>query len=201
MSARRVLLATRNAGKLREMRRVTRDLDIEWVSTADFPDVPEPLEDGETFLENATKKALAYAEATGLAALADDSGIEVDALDGAPGVHSAYFAGLPRDDAANNLELVRRLREVPADRRTARYRCVMVFVDEGAVLHSTTGTLEGRIVTEPRGEGGFGYDPHFELLDRLQTTAELSADEKHAISHRGQALEAMHRWLRAHWPG
>lgn len=200
----KLLIATGNPSKLREMREVLSKAvgslrpHIEWVgleSLAAAP--PEPEETGSTFLENATLKAIYYSRATGMPALADDSGLEVDALGGAPGVASAYFderfADRPRAerDAANNARLISRISAVPPDRRTARYRCVLVLADGDRVLATAEGSLEGMIVTEPRGAGGFGYDPYFYLPTQGQTVAQLSADEKNAISHRGVALRRM----------
>ncbi|GJQ26172.1 MAG: non-canonical purine NTP pyrophosphatase [Phycisphaerae bacterium] len=200
----KLLIATGNPSKLREMREVLSKAvgslrpHLEWVgleSLASAP--PEPEETGSTFLENATLKAIYYSRATAMPALADDSGLEVDALGGAPGVASAYyderFADRPRAerDAANNARLISRISAIPPDRRTARYRCVLVLADGERVLATADGSLEGMIVTEPRGAGGFGYDPYFYLPAYGQTVAQLSADEKNAISHRGVALRRM----------
>jgi XTP/dITP diphosphohydrolase len=186
-----ILLATHNAGKMREIRRLAADRPWRWQSLDDFPGVPEAVEDADTFAENARRKALHYADATGLPTLADDSGLEVDCLGGAPGVHSARYAGGPCDDAANNRKLVAALAGVPLERRTARFRCAMAFARQGKVLAETHGVVEGAILDEPRGSNGFGYDPHFLLPELGKTTAELPPDEKNAISHRGQALRAM----------
>lgn len=186
-----ILLATHNAGKVREIRRVAEHRDWDWHGLDDFPDVPEAIEDADSFIENARKKALHYAAATGLLTLADDSGLEVDCLGGAPGVHSARYAGRAHDYAANNRKLVAAVAGVPLEQRTARFRCAIVLARAGTVLAETNGAVEGLIVDQPRGSGGFGYDPHFLLPDRGQTMAELSADEKNALSHRGQALRAM----------
>lgn len=190
-AARRILLATRSAGKLRELEQLTAGSAIKWVSLNAFPEVPEAVEDGATFAANAEKKARHYAAATGLPALADDSGLEVDALDGAPGVHSAYYAGLPRDDAANNRKLIAALSEVPPEQRTARFRCVMVYVADGKVIHRSEGAIEGLIIDAARGAHGFGYDPHFWVPAHGCTTAEMAPEQKNAVSHRGQALRAM----------
>jgi XTP/dITP diphosphohydrolase len=184
-----ILLATRSAGKIREIRQMAPQ--ITWRGLDEFAGVPEALEDGESFAENARKKALIYSARTGLPALADDSGLEVDALDGAPGIHSAYYAGQPRDDAANNRTLVAALCGVPPERRSARFRCVMVLARGQDVVAQTEGVIEGVIVDAPRGENGFGYDPHFFVPRLGKTTAELPPHEKNAISHRGQALRAM----------
>ncbi len=186
-----VLLATRNAGKLRELREIVAATPLVWHGLEEFPHVPEAEETGATFMENARLKALHYAAATGLATLADDSGLEVDVLDGAPGVYSARYAGLPRDDEANNRKLVAALRDVPLARRTARYHCAMAFAHAGQVVLETDGRFEGLIQDERRGTNGFGYDPYFLVPELGQTVAELPSEAKHARSHRGQALRAM----------
>ncbi len=186
-----LLLATHNAGKVREIRQLAAGRDWLWHSLDDFPDVPEAVEDADTFAGNARRKALHYAEATGLPTLADDSGLELDCLGGAPGVHSARFAGRPHDDAANNRKLVAALEGVPPEQRTARFRCAMVLARPGQVLAETHGAVEGRFIDEPRGANGFGYDPHFLVPSLGKTMAELPAQEKNALSHRGQALRAM----------
>lgn len=186
-----LLLATNSAGKIREIRQIAAAPGWQWHGLDEFPSVPEAIEDGRTFAENARKKALFYSAATGLSALADDSGLEVDAIGGLPGVDSAHYAGTPRDDAANNAKLVAALRGIPPEQRTARFRCVMVFADRGRVLFQTDGAIEGRIIDEPRGTNGFGYDPHFLVPQLSRTTAELAPAEKNAISHRGLALRAM----------
>lgn len=157
-------------------------------------------EDAPTFAGNAEKKARAALAASGLPSLADDSGLEVDALDGAPGVLSARYAGEPCDDAANNRKLLGALAGVPDARRTARFRCALVFVDADGTRLATDGTCEGRIGHAPRGSGGFGYDPLF-LVDgdaRGRTMAELLPDEKNRISHRARALAKMARALDEH---
>lgn len=186
-----ILLATHNAGKVREIRQLAADNDWHWHGLDDFPDVPEAIEDADTFAENARLKALHYAAATGLPTFADDSGLEVDCLGGAPGVRSARYAGEPHNDAANNRKLVAALAETPLEQRTARFRCAMVLARPNEVLSETQGEVEGVIIDEPRGTNGFGYDPHFLIPSLGKTMAELSADEKNTISHRGQALRAM----------
>jgi XTP/dITP diphosphohydrolase len=202
-----ILLATRNAGKLRELRELTTDTPIVWRGLDAFREVPDAIEDGASFAENARRKALHYAQATGLDTLADDSGLEVDALGGAPGVHSARYAGTPRSDTANNRKLVLALADVPPDRRTARFRCAMAYVRAGEVALESEGAFEGLIVDTPRGTNGFGYDPHFLVPALGQTAAELPAEEKNARSHRGMALRAMLAQLEAlqralgHWDG
>lgn len=193
-----ILLATRNAGKLRELRELTADDAWNWIGLDSFADIPEAPETGDSFGANARQKARYYAAVTGLTTLADDSGLEVDALDGAPGVQSAYFAGAPSDDAANNRLLMERLGVCPDASRAARFRCAMALAaPEGAILAETAGVMEGAITTAPRGENGFGYDPHFLVADLGCTSAELAPAEKNARSHRGQALRAMLTKLRA----
>ena len=186
-----ILLATHNAGKVREIRQMTSDTDFRWRGLDDFPDVPPAIESESTFAGNARLKAQHYAAATGLPTLADDSGLEVDCLDGAPGVHSARYAGEPKSDAANNRKLIESLRGVPLKSRTARFRCAVALVRDGEVLAEADGSVEGLIQDEPRGDNGFGYDPHFLIPTRGKTMAELPAEEKNAISHRGQALRAI----------
>lgn len=187
----RLLLATKNAGKIREIRRLSEATPLQWVSLEEFPAIEEPDETGRTFTDNARLKALYYAEQSGLPALADDSGLEVDAIGGAPGVDSAHFAGRPRDDLANNRALIAALRDIRPDLRTARYRCILAFADRGCVQLESTGAVEGHIVAEARGNGGFGYDPHFWLPEFNCTMAELPPDTKNETSHRGRALRAI----------
>jgi XTP/dITP diphosphohydrolase len=190
----KLFVGTGNRKKLEELRRrlAATGLALEIVTPSDLPSPPpEPDEPHRTFLENATEKALRYAEATGLLTVADDSGLEVDALDGAPGVDSAYYAGLPKNDAANNAKLLAALEGIPSERRTARYRCVIVLARPGRVLWSGDGACEGRIGTAPRGTGGFGYDPLFEMPGGTRTFAELDPAEKDRVSHRGKALSRL----------
>ncbi len=196
--SREVLLATGNPHKLDEVRAVLSPLGwtVLGLDDLDGPTPPEPEEDGDTFEANARSKALAYAAATGRLALADDSGLEVDALGGAPGVRSARFAGVDGDratrDAANNRLLVERLRGTEASDRTARFVCAMCLAGpDGRILAETRGTFDGVIVLEPRGSNGFGYDPHLLLPGDGCTSAELSPEEKNARSHRGAATRAM----------
>ncbi|MFL6653299.1 MAG: RdgB/HAM1 family non-canonical purine NTP pyrophosphatase [Sulfurifustis sp.] len=187
-----IVLASDNAGKLRELNQMLAGLDLAVVPQSQFR-VPPADETGLTFLENAILKARNAAEHTGLPAIADDSGIEVDALGGAPGVHSARYAGPGATDAANVEKLLAALRDVPEARRSARFRCVLVYLrharDPAPII--AEGTWEGRIAAAPRGTNGFGYDPVFVVPDRGCTSAELSADEKNRLSHRGQALRAL----------
>ena len=184
-----LVLASGNAGKLRELSALLADLGYELLPQSDFG-VPEAEETGTTFVENAIIKARNAAQHTGLPALADDSGIEVDALDGAPGVYSARFAGPGASDADNNALLVKKLRDVPAGERNARYRAVIVLMRHAADPSPLIceGSWAGQIQLEPAGEGGFGYDPYFYLPELGCTSAELTAEDKNSRSHRGQAL-------------
>ena len=192
----KLVLASCNPGKLRELSSLLKPLDYQLYPQSDFG-VPEVPETGTTFVENAIIKARNAAQHTGLPALADDSGIEVDALDGAPGVYSARFSGADATDDANNALLVEKLRDIPAEQRTARYRAVIVYMrhvgDPSPII--CEGSWEGVIQLEPRGEGGFGYDPYFYLPDLGCTSAELSAEDKNNLSHRGQALRQLRKSL------
>jgi XTP/dITP diphosphohydrolase len=183
------VLATGNRGKLAELRRLLAPTGIEVISQDQFA-VPPVEEDGVTFLENALKKARAAAAASGLPALADDSGLAVEALGGAPGVRSARFAGADADDAANNQRLLAELAGLPVDRRQAAFHCVLVMVQgpDDPVPLVCHGRWPGRIATAPAGRGGFGYDPLFVPEAGDRTAAELPAEEKARLSHRGQAL-------------
>lgn len=188
---RRVVLASGNPGKLREFVELLAGTGFELVRQSELGIVPPP-ETGSTFIENALIKARNAARLAGLPAIADDSGIEVDALEGAPGVYSARYAGEGASDEDNLAKLLAALDGVPAARRTARYRCVVVFVerfDDPQPLVGE-GTWEGRIIGERRGTGGFGYDPSFVSLGESRTVAEMPSAEKHLQSHRGQALRA-----------
>jgi len=186
-----ILLATRNPGKLREIRQIGALHSWTWHGLDEFPHVPDAPEDADTFEENARRKALHYAAATSLLTLADDSGLEVDALGGEPGVRSARYAGEPRDDRRNNARLVAALAGKPWQQRTARFRCAMALARPGQVLLETQGVIEGMILDEPRGSSGFGYDPHFYVPSLGRTLAELPAHQKNAVSHRGRALREM----------
>jgi XTP/dITP diphosphohydrolase len=185
----RVAIASRNPGKVREILAICREWPVEWL-TADER-WPEVEETGTTYLENAVLKAKAVAEAVGVAAVADDSGIEVDALGGAPGPRSARFAGEGAGDEANLQALVRAISGVPASGRTARYRCVAVLTSPDGSEIWAEGTCDGVLQTKPRGAGGFGYDPIFVPAGWGRTMAELPQEEKDRISHRGRALRAL----------
>lgn len=195
----RVVLATNNAGKLRELQALLEGLHIEVLPKSQFTR-EEVEETGDTFAANALLKARHAAAASGLPAIADDSGIEVDALQGAPGIYSARYAGAQASDADNLYKLLDALHGVPAAQRTARYRCVLVFARSATDAHPIIceATWEGRITDSPRGEGGFGYDPIFWLDGYDATAAEIPAAEKNRISHRGQALQLLLDALRTH---
>jgi XTP/dITP diphosphohydrolase len=188
---RRIVLATRNPHKVTEIAEALALPDVELVGLDAFPDAPDVVEDGDTFQANAEKKARSAAEATGLPALADDSGLVVDALDGAPGVHSARFAGEDGNDAANRRELKRRMEGAPTGERTARFVCALAFAEPGGGVRTVEGRCEGTLLDEERGDGGFGYDPFFVPEGETRTFAEMSRPEKALISHRGRAIEAM----------
>lgn len=194
-----ILLATANAGKIREILDVLAGLPVEIHRLSEFQNLPEAIESGTTFRENAELKARHYAGLTGLVTLAEDSGIEIDALGGAPGVYSARYSGRHGDDAANNAKVLEELHGIPADRRTGRFRCVCVLATAEKALAATEGTIEGRILEAPRGSGGFGYDPLFYVPELGCTTAEIPRADKNRISHRGKALRAMRgqieQWL------
>ncbi|MCP4390952.1 MAG: RdgB/HAM1 family non-canonical purine NTP pyrophosphatase [Gammaproteobacteria bacterium] len=192
----RLVLASGNSAKLRELSRILDDLGYELHPQSEF-NVSDVAETGTTFVENAIIKARHAAAHANLPALADDSGIEVDALDGAPGVYSARFSGPGADDAANNALLVEKLREVAPEQRSARYRAVIVLMRHAADPSPLIceGSWEGMIQLQPAGEGGFGYDPYFYLPELDCTSAQLSADEKNRLSHRGKALDELKRRL------
>ncbi len=187
----RVFLASRNAKKLAEMDRILRAQvpDIEVVGLDDVPSYDEPVEDAPTFVGNALLKARAGAEVTGLPTLADDSGLCVDALNGMPGVLSARWAGPPKDDDRNNTLLLSQLADVPEERRTGHFACAVAFCHPDGREVVVEGRMDGTVLREERGDGGFGYDVLFVAADRPGlTTAELSREDKDAISHRGKAL-------------
>jgi XTP/dITP diphosphohydrolase len=193
----KVLLATGNRKKAAEIVAILREGEgpvTEFASLADFPDLPEVVEDGDTFLANARKKAHPAAKETGLPTLGEDSGLAVDALGGAPGIYSARYAGEDAADGDNSRKLLKEMRDVPAGKRGARYRCVAVLAWPDGREVTADGSCEGEIAREPRGDGGFGYDPVF-LLGDGRMMAELTPEEKDAISHRGRALRKLRTLL------
>lgn len=195
LSRRDLVVASKNQGKIVEIKTSLAALPLNVMAVSDCVDVAEPEETGGTFLENAELKARYYAAATGCICLADDSGLEVDALDGAPGVYSSRFAGAHASDADNNAKLLYQLTDIPPERRTARFRCSLVYYDPNGHMLTAEGTCEGVILEVARGTGGFGYDPLFYLPEYKKTLAEMTTSEKNAISHRGAALQAMTKQL------
>jgi XTP/dITP diphosphohydrolase len=193
----KILLASNNPGKVREIQSILANDDIEIVPQSAFQ-VPDVDEVGLTFVENAILKARHASRLSGLPTIADDSGLEVDALGGAPGVFSARYAGLGANDAENNAKLLRELKGIPDIERTARFRCVMVFLrhaqDPSPLIGQ--GVWEGVILREPRGEQGFGYDPLFFVPEKGRASAELTPAEKNSLSHRGKALRELVAQLR-----
>jgi XTP/dITP diphosphohydrolase len=200
-----ILIATSNAGKLRDFAGAAAPLGIEIASIPNFASLPAVVEDGATFEENARKKAEGYSrEVPGEIVLADDSGLEVDALKGAPGIHSArYAADAPHlmnnntDDEANNARLLRELKEVPDDKRSARFVCVIAAARDGQTLEVFRGEAEGMILNRARGTNGFGYDPLFYYPQIQKAFAELTAEEKAQYSHRGAAFRQFLAWYQA----
>ena len=192
---RRVVLATRNGHKVRELRTILADLiaelDLEIVGMGEFPDVPDVVETGVTFAQNATLKAVAAANSTGLPALADDSGLAVNVLGGAPGVFSARWAGTHGQDRANLEILLGQLSDVPDEQRSAAFVCVAALALPGGTVLLRRGRMPGMLAREPRGDNGFGYDPILVVDGDSRTAAELTFEEKNAISHRGKAFRAL----------
>jgi XTP/dITP diphosphohydrolase len=187
---RKLLIATRNAGKAREYQRLLADLPLE-ITWPELEKVEIMVEEtGATMAENAALKARAYATASGLLTWADDSGLEVDALAGEPGVRSARYAGPDASDEERCRRLLCQMENIPWEKRTARFRCVVAIAEPEGTLHFAEGVCEGIIALEPKGQGGFGYDPIFYLPDRGRTMAELSLEEKNQISHRARAALA-----------
>ena len=192
-----IVISTTNPGKIAELRAVLGEI-VGWLSLADFPDVTPVEETGQTFADNARIKALGYANQTGLWAIADDSGLVIDALDGAPGIKSARFSGdkLPGEKAGlidhrNIAKVLQLMQNVPPGKRSARFVCCLCLAAPGKILLEAEGTLQGLIIEREIGENGFGYDPIFFVPELNKTVAQLTADEKNAISHRGQAIRRL----------
>ncbi|WP_113703932.1 RdgB/HAM1 family non-canonical purine NTP pyrophosphatase [Nonomuraea lactucae] len=185
----KIVLATRNPGKIAELRRILAGFDI--VGLEEFPSIGEVAETGVTFEENALLKAHAVAQGSGLPAVADDSGLCVDVLNGMPGVFSARWSGRHGDDRANLDLLLAQVSDVPADRLTAHFACVAALALPSGQARVVDGTLRGRLIATPRGANGFGYDPIFVPEGETRTTAEMPAEEKDSISHRGRAFRAL----------
>jgi len=195
----RVVLATKNKGKVKEFNKYLQEIGWEVISLDQFPEIPAIIEDGNSFSENAIKKATTVMLATGFTAIADDSGIIVDALDGRPGIYSARYAGENATDEENNLKLLAELQAVPDEARTAKFVTSIAFVspdnNEPIVFN---GECNGVILNAPIGDGGFGYDPLFYIPSEGQTMAELSLERKNQISHRAMALISMKKFFRTH---
>jgi len=194
----KIVIASNNPHKVKEISRYLKELPIQFLSLSDFPEIPPPVEDGRTFQENALKKARYVFQSTGISALGDDSGLEVDALNGEPGVLSARYARKPTDDQANNMKLLEKLKDIPPEGRTARFQCVLALVvpstaegDKAGKAFVFNGSCAGKIIFQPRGGRGFGYDPLFVPDGSDKTFGELDMSEKLKISHRGKALELL----------
>lgn len=196
---RTLLLATTNEHKIDELRTILRDLPFTLLSLRDVQIDMDVEETGTTFAENAILKAQTYAQAANMLALADDSGIEIDALGGAPGIYSARFAGRDTPYEERFRIIFERLRDVSPSERTARFRCAIALADPSGDVRVVEGTVEGMIADGARGQNGFGYDPIFLVPEFGKTTAEMAPEEKHQISHRGRAAEAARRLLES-WP-
>ena len=194
----RLLLATTNSGKLREIRYILGSLPIALVTLDDHPAIAEPSETGTTFTENAQLKARYYGEATGELTVAEDSGFEIDALDGEPGVRSARFNGESYREKFRTIAQM--LNERGSDTSTARFVCAAAVWLEDSLVWETTGAIEGRLQLPPRGDGGFGYDPIFHYPPYGRTLAEVSSTDKAAVSHRGQAFRALRAYLQGQLP-
>ncbi len=192
-----IVLATRNAKKRKELEDLLDSPEYQILTLEDFPDCPEVVEDGDTFLANARKKAVEVSQFTNLPAVADDSGLAVDALNGAPGIYSARYArGEGSTDEENNQALLKALENVPDAERTAHYVCAVAFAEKGQTRFETEGTVEGLILREYRGDGGFGYDPLFYFPPFQATFAEVPIERKHAVSHRGKAMREFAAFLK-----
>lgn len=193
-----LLVATRNKKKLEEIREILKDLPLKISSLADEGDVPEIVEDGRTFAQNAIKKAATIALYTGKLVMGEDSGLEVKALGNRPGVYSARYAGPGSDDRANNRKLLRELKDVPVKKRQARYQCAAALADGRGLIGVVQGGCSGRMGLRPRGKAGFGYDPLFVVEKYRQTFAELGPEIKHRMSHRYKALKKLRRLLKTY---
>ena len=198
VSSARLLVASNNAKKLKELKELLADLPITLLSLHDFPGVFEVEEDGKTFGENAEKKALGFAKQTGCLALADDSGLCVDYLRGAPGVYSARFAGPAKDDLKNCEKVIELLKEVPEAKRSAFFQCDLALATPSQVLHVVEERVIGRIADRMKGENGFGYDPLFFYPEFGKTFGEVPSAKKHSVSHRGKALRSMKKFLKTY---
>ncbi|GAF64136.1 nucleoside-triphosphatase [Bacillus sp. TS-2] len=186
-----IIIATKNLGKAKELQAIFAEDGWEVKTLLDYPEVPDIVEDGSTFEENAFKKAKTIADAFGLPVLADDSGLIVDALNGEPGVYSARYAGEAKDDQANIEKVLENLQGVPMEKRTARFHCTLAYVQPSGEHYYFNGTCPGLIAESPQGSGGFGYDPIFYLKEKNKTMAEITSEEKNKISHRAMAIKEL----------
>ncbi|WP_027724146.1 XTP/dITP diphosphatase [Tuberibacillus calidus] len=191
----KVLIASKNEGKIKEFRKMLAPYGTEVLSLNDLPDAPNVEETGATFQENARLKAETIAERYQCLAIADDSGLAIDALGGRPGIYSARYAGEEKDDRKNIEKVLKELEDVPMNERSARFVCVLAVSRPGSETVFAEGECRGLITTAPRGEGGFGYDPIFYIPEMNKTFAELTSDEKNAISHRARALKKLEKLL------
>lgn len=198
MIMRELLVATGNPGKLREIRELLADLDLTITSLADYPDLPEIVEDQDNFAGNAMKKALTIGRETGKLVMGEDSGLAVDALDGRPGIYSARYSDPDASDEKNNAKLLKELADVPLEQRTARYHCCAALAEGDNEVGVVEGRCEGVIAFAPRGKNGFGYDPLFMIREYESTFGELAPNVKALISHRAQALRKFRDLLTAH---
>jgi len=193
-----IVIGSRNVNKLREIRQILAGLPVELRTLRDYPDAPEVEETGGTFEENAIKKATELADVFGEWVMADDSGLEVEALGGRPGVLSARYAGPDQNDARNMAKLLAEMKSVPENQRAARFRCVIALAALGKLLFTAQGECSGRLAFEPRGRNGFGYDPIFLYPEFGKTFAELDASVKNQVSHRARALQEFRRKLESY---
>jgi XTP/dITP diphosphohydrolase len=196
MDVRRILFASRNEGKIREAQAILGSSNVKLVSIRDFPDMPEVVEDGKNFFENALKKAKTLSEFSGIPTIADDSGLEVDCLDGRPGVHSARYAGTNATDGDNIERLLEEMKGIPQENRKAAFKCVLVLYETDGSYHHFEGLFEGSIAEAPSGTGGFGYDPVFLPAGENKTVAEMDPETKNSISHRGRAFDKLKKYLK-----
>lgn len=193
-----VIIATKNKGKAKEFERIFGAKGMQVKTLLDFPEIPDVEETGSTFEENAIIKAETIARLMGKMVIADDSGLEVDALEGRPGVYSARYAGTEKNDSANTEKVLKELAGVPEKERTARFRCVLAVAAPGEKTVAYSGSCEGRILTETRGTNGFGYDPVFFVEGKGKSMAELAPEEKNRISHRADALMKLEKGLNSY---
>ena len=191
----KIIFASKNKGKIRELNALLEGMKVNLLSLHDYPDVPDIIEDGNTFLENALKKARVISEYTGGTIIADDSGLEVDCLEGAPGIHSARYSGAGATDEKNIRKLLEELEGVPAEKRGAAFRCALVLYRTDGTFETFEGKLEGKIATEPTGSEGFGYDPVFIVPEYGKTVAQIDPETKNRISHRAIAFAKLKKSL------